>query len=71
VLTIDIDDKSLKDILGNLYYPASPYEFSVTPADVRGQVYEQFLGKDTRFAQAARLCWLCWSLTSRTVPLSC
>ncbi len=40
-----IDDKPLKDIIKNLYYPDSPYEFSVLPVDVLGQVYEQFLGK--------------------------
>ena len=32
----------------NLYYPDSPYEFSVLPADILGQVYEQFLGKVIR-----------------------
>jgi hypothetical protein len=49
-LTLDliIDDKPLKDILRNLYYPDSPYEFSVLPADILGQVYEQFLGKVIR-----------------------
>ena len=47
-LDLDIDDKPLKDIIGNLYYPDSPYEFSVMPADVLGQVYEQFLGKVIR-----------------------
>ena len=29
-------------------YPDSPYEFSVLPADILGQVYEQFLGKTIR-----------------------
>ena len=43
-----IDDKPLKEIIGNLYYPDSPYEFSVLPADILGQVYEQFLGKVIR-----------------------
>ena len=43
--TLDVDDKVIKDILKNLYYPDSPYEFSVIPADILGQVYEQFLGK--------------------------
>ncbi len=43
-----IDDKPLKDVLKQLYYPESPYEFSVLPADVLGQVYEQFLGKAIR-----------------------
>jgi type I restriction-modification system DNA methylase subunit len=40
-----IDDKPLKEIIGHLYYPDSPYEFSVFPADILGQVYERFLGK--------------------------
>lgn len=43
-----VEDKVLKDILKNLYYPDSPYEFSVLPADILGQVYEQFLGKVIR-----------------------
>jgi type I restriction-modification system DNA methylase subunit len=49
-LTLDlhIDDKPLIEIIGNLYYPDCPYEFSVLPADILGQVYEQFLGKVIR-----------------------
>lgn len=43
-----IDDKVLKDILRGLYYPDCPYEFSILPADILGQVYEQFLGKVIR-----------------------
>ena len=43
-----IDDKPLKEIFKNLYYPESPYEFSVLPADILGQVYERFLGKVIR-----------------------
>ncbi|SPD71807.1 conserved hypothetical protein [uncultured Desulfobacterium sp.] len=43
-----IDDKPLKDIFSNLYYPESPYEFSVLTADILGQVYEKFLGKVIR-----------------------
>ena len=45
---LTIDDKVLKDILKRLYYPESPYEFSVFPAEILGQVYEQFLGKVIR-----------------------
>jgi hypothetical protein len=45
---LTLDDKALKDILKNLYYPDSPYEFSVLPADILGQIYEQFLGKVIR-----------------------
>ena len=47
-----IDDKPLKDIVRMLYYPESPYEFSVLPADTLGQVYEQFLGKVIRLTDA-------------------
>jgi type I restriction-modification system DNA methylase subunit len=43
-----IDDKVLRDIIRNLYYPESPYEFSVLPAEILGNVYEQFLGKVIR-----------------------
>jgi len=46
--SLEIDDKTLKHIIGRLYYPESPYEFSVIPADILGQVYEQFLGKVIR-----------------------
>jgi len=49
-LDLTIDDKVLKPILKSLYYPESPYEFSVLPADILGQVYERFLGKVIRLA---------------------
>jgi len=47
-----LDDKPLKDIIANLYYPDSPYAFSVLPADILGQVYERFLGKVIRLTSA-------------------
>jgi len=47
-LNLAIDDKALKGILKELYYPESPYEFSVLPADILGHIYEQFLGKVIR-----------------------
>jgi hypothetical protein len=45
---LSMDDKVLKGIISRLYYPECPYEFSVLPADILGQVYEQFLGKVIR-----------------------
>lgn len=42
---LKIDDDVLRHILRNLYYPESPYEFSVLPIETLGHVYEQFLGK--------------------------
>ncbi len=52
-LTLDlkINDKVFQDMIGGLYYPESPYEFSALPADILGQVYEQFLGKVIRLTE--------------------
>lgn len=47
-LSLAVDDTVLKEIIRKLYYPESPYEFSVIGADILGQVYEQFLGKVIR-----------------------
>ncbi|MBN1660138.1 MAG: Eco57I restriction-modification methylase domain-containing protein [Anaerolineae bacterium] len=52
--SLEIDDRVLKPILAGLYYPDSPYEFSVLPAEVLGQVYEQFLGKVIRLTAGHR-----------------
>lgn len=42
---LKIDDKIFKDIIKSLYFPESPYEFSVLPVEILGNIYEQFLGK--------------------------
>jgi len=47
-LSLTVDDSAIQDIVANLYYPDSPYEFSVLSADILGQVYERFLGKVIR-----------------------
>ncbi len=53
-LDLEIDDKTLKDIIRGLYYPDCPYEFSVISSDILGQVYEQFLGKVIRLTDGHR-----------------
>jgi hypothetical protein len=53
-LALEVDDKLLRDILPALYYPDSPYEFSVISADILGQVYERFLGKVIRLTEGHR-----------------
>jgi hypothetical protein len=53
-LALDLDDKLLRDIIKGLYYPESPYVFSALPADILGQVYEQFLGKVIRLTDGHR-----------------
>lgn len=42
---LKIDDKVLKELIKSTYYPESPYEFSVLPVEILGNIYEQFLGK--------------------------
>ncbi len=54
-LRLDIDDKTLKDIILNLYYPKSPYAFLYIPSDILGQVYERFLGKVIRLTDGHRV----------------
>jgi hypothetical protein len=47
-LSVTIDDKTLKGVIKRLYYPETPYLFSVIPPAILGHVYEQFLGKVIR-----------------------
>lgn len=49
-LSLNIEDPPLIAIIRKLYPPESPYEFSVIPVEILGQVYEQFLGKVIRLS---------------------
>ena len=49
---LKIENKVLKTIIDELYYPKCPYEFSVLPIEILGSVYEQFLGKVIRITPA-------------------
>lgn len=42
------DDKTIKYVVDGLYYPQCPYELSVMPIEILGNIYEQFLGKTIR-----------------------
>lgn len=44
-LGIRVSDAVLQGIIAELYYPQSPYTFSVVEAEVLGEIYEQFLGE--------------------------
>jgi hypothetical protein len=46
--TLSVPDSVLVHFIKRLYWPEGPYDFAVFPADVLGQVYEQFLGKTIR-----------------------
>jgi hypothetical protein len=85
--TLTIDDRVLKDIIKRLYYPECPYEFSIMPSEILGQVYEQFLGKvitltaghrakiefkpEVRKAGGVYYTPTSWTTSSRTPSASC
>ncbi len=51
---IAIDNKIIKSIISDLYYPESPYEFSVISVEILGSAYEQFLGKTISLSKSGR-----------------
>jgi type I restriction-modification system DNA methylase subunit/predicted type IV restriction endonuclease len=51
---IVIDNKTIKGIINELYYPISPYEFSVLSVEILGSAYEQFLGKQIKLSAGHR-----------------
>lgn len=51
---IQIDNKIIKTIITELYYPQCPYEFAVLPVEILGTAYEQFLGKQIKIDSAHR-----------------
>lgn len=50
-----IDDDILKYIIKSIYYPDSPYEFSVLDVEILGNIYEQFLGKTIRLTPSRQV----------------
>ncbi|MBK9334063.1 MAG: N-6 DNA methylase [Ignavibacteria bacterium] len=53
--SLSIDNKVIKTIISELYYPQSPYEFSVLSVEILGSAYEQFLGKQIRISDSHRV----------------
>lgn len=51
---ISIDNKVVKSIISELYYPICPYEFSVLSVEILGSAYEQFLGKQISLSANGR-----------------
>lgn len=49
MMALNVEDKTLKEIIDEMYPPQCPYEFSVLPIEILGHAYEQFLGKTIRF----------------------
>lgn len=46
---INIDEKVLKKIISELYYPLCPYQWKVLPVEILGNIYEKFLGSEIVF----------------------
>lgn len=45
---LEIENKIIKTIINELYYPECPYKFAYMPVEILGTAYEQFLGKVIR-----------------------
>ena len=45
------DSKVVAEIIGELYYPKSPYDFSVIGVELLGIIYEKYLGKTIRLTE--------------------
>lgn len=52
-LGIRISDAVLQSVIGELYYPQSPYTFAVVETEVLGEIYEQFLGEEITITDGA------------------
>lgn len=49
---LKVTNKVIKNIVEELYYPLSQYDFKALPVEVLGNAYEQFLGKVIRIDKA-------------------
>lgn len=54
-LNIQISDDVLIQVFRELYFPESPYAFTVVEADVISEIYEIFLGKEVQLVAGARI----------------
>ena len=53
--SIKIDNEVLTDIIENLYYPNSPYDFKILSVEILGSAYERFLGSTIRLTEGHRV----------------
>lgn len=50
--SLKVTNKVMRNIVEDLYYPNSQYDFKALPVEVLGNAYEQFLGKVIRIGRA-------------------
>ncbi len=51
---IDVDDKTIHDIIRLMNYPVSPFQFDVIEPEILGRIYEKFLGSKIRLTDSHR-----------------
>ena len=51
---IDVDDKTIHDIIRQMNYPVSPFQFDVIEPEILGRIYEKFLGSKIRLTDSHR-----------------
>ena len=51
---IIIDDKVLCDIIKEMCYPISPFQFDIIEPEILGRIYEKFLGSKIRLTESHR-----------------
>lgn len=54
-LNVEIDGEVLIEIFKELYFPLSPYDFSVVDPTILSQIYERFLGKRIMIEEGRKL----------------
>ncbi len=51
---IIVDDKTIHDIIRQMSYPVSPFQFDVIEPEILGRIYEKFLGSKIRLTDSHR-----------------
>lgn len=51
---INVDDKTIHDIIRQMCYPVSPFQFDVIEPEILGRIYEKFLGSKIRLTDSHR-----------------
>ena len=45
---LEVDDKTIHNIIKNMCYPVSPFQFDIIEPEILGRIYEKFLGSRIR-----------------------
>jgi len=48
---LNIDDKTIKDLIKSMCYPVSPFQLDVIEPEILGRIYEKFLGSKIRLTE--------------------